>query len=389
MPVAPVTIVSRTLTRPAPAARLPRWLRAAAAVLLAHAAAGALAQELDLYEGEVVVDSQGADDRAAALPRALAQVFVKLTGDVGAAREPLLASRLADAQRLLQQYRYRQDVVPEGGTARTRLFLIARFDPVGVDTLLADAGRSVWPQPRPTPLLWLAIDDGRGPRLVSSAQSGAVSALTAQARNRGLAIEFPLLDLEDQALVKVGDVWNGQHAALVQASARYRAPVLLVGRLLRTGSSWDAVWTLLDNGQPLSQWRASDADPLVVLAAGADGAADALTARYAVPATAGEPGTYRVEIVGISTAEDYLRATGHLRKLGVVRTLHVLSANGARLLVELDLGTGIDGLARVLESGRVLEMLAEEPTAVPDPFGGTAQPLPAAAAPAAVLRLLP
>lgn len=389
-----------------PSMATPRLCVRLAAVLLLAFAAAAPAQDLDLYEGEVLVSSQGQGERAAALPRALAQVFVKLTGDAGAAREPVLAARLADAQRLLQQYRYRQDVVPEGGSARVQLWLIARFDPAGVDTLLAEAGRSVWPTPRPAPLLWLAIDDGRGPRLVSSAQAGAVSALTAQARNRGLRIQFPLVDLEDQGRVDVGDVWNGRHEALVAASARYQAPTQLVGRLLRTGSTWDGVWTLLDGGQALSQWRSSDPDPLVVLAAGADGAADALTARYAVPATAGEPGQYRIDVVGIRSAEDYLRASNHLRELGVVRRLRVLSADASTLRLELDMGTGLEGLARALQSGNVLEMLMDEapasgldPAQAPLAAGADAWAdapatgaagIAASVAPAdAVLRLLP
>ena len=348
------------------------------------------AQDLDLYEGEVRVDSQEAGERNAALPRALAQVFSKLTGDAGAARDPLLSSRLADAQRLMQQFRYRQDVVPEGGQARLQQWLIARFDPAGVDQLLAEAGRAVWPTPRPAPLLWLAIDDGRGPRLVSSAQASAVSALTTQARNRGLRIEFPLLDLQDQSAVGVEDVWNGQHQRLVQASSRYQSGVQLVGRLLRTGSSWQGVWTLIDNGETLSQWRSSDVDPLVVLAAGADGAADALTERYAVPATSGAPGEYVVELLGIDSADDYLRATAHLGGLGVVREWQVVGAVEDRLRLRLLLATGLEGFGRVLQSGRVLEMLEPlAPQPLPAPGAGPAPGAPDPAQVHAQLRLLP
>lgn len=397
MPSTPLPPSAPTATAPALAAPRRRWTwPPLLAGLLACwlAVAPVAAQELDLYEGEVRVDSQDAGERAAALPRALAQVFGKLTGDADAARDPLLSSRLADAQRLMQQFRYRQDVVPEGAQARVQQWLIVRFDPAGVDQLLAEAGRAVWPTPRPAPLLWLAIDDGRGPRLVSSAQAGAVSTLTTTARNRGLRIEFPLLDLQDQSAVRVEDVWNGQHQALVQASARYQSGVQLVGRLLRTGSSWQGVWTLIDNGQALSQWRSSDVDPLVVLAAGANGAADALTERYAVPATSGAPGEYVVELLGIDSAEEYLRATAHLGGLGVVRELHVVSAGGDRLRLRLVLGTGLDGLQRVLQSGRVLEMLqaaeagAVAPGAAPGAMPGT-MPSPVAPQVHAQLRLLP
>src|SRR5688572_7309118 len=160
----------------------------------------ARAQDDALYEGESMVDSQSEEQRAAALPRALGQVLVKVTGDPAAASDPAFARALGNAARMVQQYRYREDVVNVGGAPQLRSFLIARFNPAAVDSLIAGAGRTVWPAPRPKPIVWLAIDDGRGPRLVGEAQQSAVSALTRRAGERGLALAYPLADAQDQTL---------------------------------------------------------------------------------------------------------------------------------------------------------------------------------------------
>lgn len=315
----------------------------------------AVAQDLGLYEGEVPVTSQDAGERASALPRALAQVFMKLTGDPRAASDPVLSSRLADAQSLLQQYRYRQDVVREGGVPTPKRFLIARFDPAGVDAILAAVGVSVWPEPRPAPLVWLAIDDGRGPRLVSSAQADAVSALTRQARDRGMKLVFPLLDVEDQSRVDATTVRSGDDAALVDAAARYQAGAVLIGAMERSGGSWNANWRVVDQGETLARWTSADPDPSVVLAAGASGAADALAARYASTAVAGEPGEYSVWVVGVGSADDYARVLDFFRTLSIVRRATPQSADGDQLLLRLDLATGLEGLMRLARAGGVLE----------------------------------
>lgn len=88
----------------------------------------AAAQDGALYEGEAPVDNQTEERRLAALPHALAQVLVKVTGDAGAATDPAFAAALGGASRMLQQYRYRQDVVTSSGAPELKLFLIARFN---------------------------------------------------------------------------------------------------------------------------------------------------------------------------------------------------------------------------------------------------------------------
>ena len=62
---------------------------------------------------------------------------------------------------------------PPTGAPTFGTTLVVRFDEEKVDDLVDTLGLPVWPQPRPKPVLWLAIDDGSGPRLVGLTQVNA------------------------------------------------------------------------------------------------------------------------------------------------------------------------------------------------------------------------
>ncbi|MBB5209452.1 DUF2066 domain-containing protein [Chiayiivirga flava] len=332
-------------------------------VLACLVAAPAVAQEVNLYEGEVPVDSQSAEQRNAALPAALAQVLVKVSGDRGAAG---IAGGQGTA--LMQRYRYRQDVVNVAGVPQIKLFLIASFDPAAVERLLAQAGRTVWPQPRQKPLLWLAIDDGSGARIVGEAQASAVAALRARAGQRGLALRLPKNDEQDQLAATPEAVQRGDAETLLAASARYGGAPLLIGRLQRSGAGWSASWLLHDGSRELARWSSDDANAMTALAGGGDGAADALARTYSTDILGGDAGRYAIAVQGLQRAEDYGRVLQTLRALPVVRAVVPGAVSGDRLELEVDLGTDVDGLARLLERGRVLRALSPGDAGTPAVF---------------------
>lgn len=315
-----------------------------------------------LYEGEAPVPDQSEEARAAALPLALSEVLAKLTGDEGAAMQPALRERLDRASELLQHYRYRSAVTVVDGVPEQRSILVARFDRGAVDALLSQGGIAFWPGPRPPVLVWLAIDDGRGPRLVSEAQQQAVAALSGAAARQGVGLLFPLLDLEDQGALDVQGVWNEDVAALVRASSRYNSQSVLAGRLQRSGSGWTAAWQVIDGGEVLSRFSDAGSDAQSLLAHAGRQAVAALTQRYAGLAALGNPGRYAVRIGGVKSAADYARALSYLRSLSLVRGIELRSAEGEYLYLTLDLGAGVEALQRLAGFGQVLKPRGASPS---------------------------
>src|SRR4249919_181515 len=338
-------------------------IRIAGVVALWLAFGAAFAQRVEgdragargMYEAEVNVNGQGETERNTAFARAMSQVLGKLTGNRSAAAMPGVGQELRHARDYVKSYDYRQDEGRSATGAPTyTTTLIVRFDQEQVDGIAATLGLPIWAEPRPKPVLWLAINDGRGPRLVALAQTNAARAVLDRAQERGYRLGLPSGSAAEQAAV--GAIWRGDTAAIARLSSRYSPPMQLIGKLYRaTGSGWTAEWTFVDGGKVLSTWTATQPDARRAMASGADGAADALSKKYAKRSTAaGTPGRYTVQIDGIRSSEDYVRAMSYLQGLTVVRGIAPMRANAENLTLELDLITGLPGLKRALGNGEVL-----------------------------------
>lgn len=93
------------------------------------------------YSGEAPVASQSEGERAEALKTALADVVMRLSGDTGALARSDVARAVGDAGRYVLQYQYRRDVSTDtDGAPQVRLTLVAEFDTVAVDRMLARLG---------------------------------------------------------------------------------------------------------------------------------------------------------------------------------------------------------------------------------------------------------
>lgn len=308
------------------------------------------------YQAEVAVRNQTDGERDKAFARALLQVLGNVTGDRGAASRGGVREELAKAKTYVDGYDYRQDEgVSASGAPSFQTTLVVRFKQPDVDDLVAMLGLPSWPLPHPKPVLWLGIDDGSGPRLVALGQVNAARSALDQAKARGYALGLPAGNAAEQAAI--GAIWRGDTAAVTALSKRYSPPMQLIGKLRRSGSGWVADWVFVDNGKTLNSWQTSDADARRAMAGGADGAADALFKRYARAGSGGSPGVYRVRILGIHDAEDYLRVMGYLDATSIVRKVVPVSATQESLELDLELATGMGNFSKYTSRGSVLTAL--------------------------------
>lgn len=307
-----------------------------------------------IYEAEVPVNSQTDTERNNGFARALAQVLAKISGDRGATGRPGVGQELRRAKEYVEGYDYRQDQgVSSTGAATYKTMLVVRFDRSKVDGIIGALGLPIWPQPRPKPVLWLAIDDGKGPRLVAVGQSNAARSVLDRAIQRGYRLGLPAGNAAEQAAV--GAIWRGDTGAIARISAQYSPPMQLIGKVYRKGAGWKADWIFVDGGRVLSKWSSENSDARAAMSAGADGTADALIRRYARSSGASGPaGTYRVRFTGIDSADDYIRLMGHLQEISVVRKVRPISAGPDGLLLELDLISGLPGFRKMIGSRGIL-----------------------------------
>jgi hypothetical protein len=306
------------------------------------------------YDAEVKVNGQGEAERNAGFARALSQILQRVSGDRSIAAQPGVGQELRRARDFVKSYDYRQDEgVGPTGAPTFGTTLVVRFDQEEVEDMIAVLGLPVWAQPRPKPVLWLAIDDGKGARLVGLGQANAARSALNRAQDRGYRLGLPAGNAAEQAVV--GAIWRGDSAAVARASQRYSPPMQLIGKVYRAGSGWKADWTFVDGGKVLDTWTTSDNDARRAIASGADGAADALMRRYAKRGTAAGPaGSYAVTFTGLRGSADYMRLAGYLDKLAVVRRMTPVRATPEAVTYTLELSTGLPGFRRLVDRDGVL-----------------------------------
>ena len=302
-----------------------------------------------LYEAEVQVSGQQPGERTAAMKTALSEVLVRITGR----REQAHRELLQDPTRYVQQYRYY--TVPDSQPPQLRLQV--RFDGVALQQALRRQGVAYWgDSERPDTLVWLAIED-RGARSIVAADddSAARRQLHLAARQRGVPLLFPLLDLEDQAQVRFGDVWGGFFDRVLTASERYRPQAVLIGRLSRDPyGAWVARWSLQAAGNTTS-WTDSDPRLETVLLAGIDNVADTLAMRLSVTAATTPGDTVAIRVEDINTLAAYARVNDYLNSLSAIRKFQVEQVSDSAVQYALQLNGSLQGLTRTISIGTVLE----------------------------------
>jgi len=329
-----------------------RWPVFLACLLWIVPLAPGKAAPTDLTESEVVVPNQSPAERSSAFRAALSEVLVRVAG-----RNDVLASEparklLQDPAGLVQQYRYftRPDSQPPV------LVMWVRFDEASIRRGLQQDGLSYWGKERPDTLVWLAVED-RGRRFVVAAgdDSDVRQQIELAARQRGVPIIFPLMDLEDQSRARFTDIWGGFFDNVLQASERYAPQAVLIGRLNRSVSGgWSSRWHLQVGGTP-SAWNDSRSDLASLSQQGIDDAADIMASQFAVASgNAGNDGVM-IEISGVDSLADYARIDTYLASLTSVAGMQLVKVNGPGLTYSLQLNGSLQDLTRTVAIGSVLE----------------------------------
>jgi hypothetical protein len=352
--------------------------------LLLALVGGTLANPATLYQAETEVADEGSAARNAALSEMLAGVLVRATGNAAIAGQAGAQEVIAAAPSLVEQYRYRA-VEQDGAVAR---LLWARFDRAAVERMLRERGIAVWNQ-RPRVLLWLATEQGAQRRLLRLDElPDARAAVLATAGERGMPLQLPLLDLEDQGQLTPADLWSDYQAAIRRASERYPHDQVLTGRLRSLGSGrWSGAWTLAGrNGQPQS-FETAPLPLTEALAAGIDRAQDLLAARFAPLAGGVAVGGTAVRFVGVGDLAAYGRLIALLGGLDGIVAIVLERVEGDDYTFLLTSSGGLENLERALGASGIL---VAEPVPPAPPAWQTGPALPAQAPqPQLVYRLRP
>jgi hypothetical protein len=165
------------------------------------------------------------------------------------------------------------------------------------------------------------------------------------AERRGLPVAFPLLDTEDLARVTFSDIWGGFDELVLEASRRYEATSVLIGRI-RPESSQRNRWTWHFAGEE----RVWHGEPELVVSL----IADQLAAEFAIGGDA-ELESVELVVAGITSVDAYGNMQRILSGLNVVEGFSIVSVEGDRIRYRVETHGGEERLARALRLGGLLE----------------------------------
>lgn len=318
-----------------------------------------------LYSAQVPLDQEQNDPRSAAYEAALAEVLLRVSGSAIGDDPELFRQLFPNPTSYVVQFRPGPDDT-----------LWVSFDGKAIEDVLRHNGQPVWGGDRPLTLVWLAVDWGQGEReIISAADPGRDddaartidrNRLLRQrvldiAEKRGLPVAFPLLDTEDLARVSFSDIWGGFDELVLDASRRYEADSVLIGRV-RADSSQRNRWTY-HFGDEQSTWHG---EPEVVISL----IADLLAAEFAI---GGDAPLQFVELAvsGITSVDAYGNVQKILGGVNVVESFSIRQVEGDRIVYDVEAHGGVERLARALRLTGLVEQERGFGAGIPgDSLGG-------------------
>ena len=306
-----------------------------------------VAQKLDavtlenLYQAEVLSESQSDAQRRIDASEGLSQVLTRVSGRSDILQNPVIVAALKTPEQYYSEFSYaRVEAVndeavalPQPGldplSAETpRQVMRIRFAPSLIAKILREAGLPVWGSNRPSVLSWMAIDDESGRQVLGEANPSLFAkTLNQAARTRGVPLLLPLWDLEDSRGVSSSEIWGRFLGRIEAASKRYSPDKILVFRAESEFSNqWRGDWSLGEGGQ----WRSGTVygESQAQLATALVGVlASVLSEQYAVTSTRSE---VRLTVEGITEIQDYAEVSRYLEGL-----TQVMSVQPVRILTDM------------------------------------------------------
>lgn len=308
-----------------------------------------------LYTTEVPYDREARDARGDAYAAALKTVLMRVSGSELANAPDVVAELFPNPASYVMQFR--------PGANNT---LWVSFDGEAIERTLRDAGQTVWGSDRPLTLVWLAVDWGQGRREVVGAddpgrtrdQSRSIDRnrlirerVLEVAERRGLPLVFPLLDTTDLQKVTFTDIWGGFDERVLDASERYDANSILIGRV-RPSSSQRSRWTYYFSGSKTPMTGSPEAAVGQV--------ADLLASEFAVAGNMPIE-TVALNVSGIVSLDAYGTVQDILGDVSLIESFTVTQVSGDRVSYRVDVHGGAARLGRALRFNGLVETASEDP----------------------------
>ena len=281
-----------------------------------------------LFTVDVPVADQTVASRDEATQEGLLSILQRVTGLSSIPRNEQVVTALEGASSHATEYAFLEHLDAEG---RPELHLRVAFGRDRVLKLVKDARLPLWWTQRPKILLLLVIEEnGVRSLLDAGSEHPLVAALQAHARERGLDLVLPVMDLNDQITASAGDVWGRTGSALDGMRERYTADLVLAGRLTATlsarrGLRMQGNWEMWFEERPQT-WDVQGSEFTEVAQASLQEVVTLLVEAHGVLAR--ELRAERFNVSGLYAVQDYARLVNYLESLDFFEDVQIVGMRG-------------------------------------------------------------
>lgn len=310
----------------------------------------------DLYSVEVAVADQTTTLRLEAFREAFQQVVIKVSGSDDALKSAVFQRPIQNSSRYVKQFTYDARENESEQELGSTLYLVIDFDQRLVESLLRDNNFPVWGRERPGSLFVISYDVNETIKLVSGDNTPElVDMLDFAAARQGLPILYPLMDIEDISLVRVGDVVSRHIEKIEIMASRYAPDALVVGQLVgRSDTGWLGDWEVRFDEQ-LFKWQHQASSQEAVINQLVEHLSRVLALEYALESHTASTQNLLMSVSALPGISQLIAAQNYLQSLTVVDTVRVALIENDVVTFKIRLKNKIEDLQRLIEFGEVLE----------------------------------
>jgi len=321
-------------------------LRALACCLIFSQSVFAASKVEGLFEAEVLVpEGSSSDLNSPLIAEALRRVLIKATGVNEFSDNDEVLDALSQARSYVREFGFHSIDVPfndhlklqSGVQVTTQRVMRVAFLRGAVLQLIRRSGLPLWSANRPDVLLWLAFDDYQQQIWVTPELATDLARHIREiADQRGIPVNFPLADIEDDFVIQPKELLNGDYSSLGAASARYSNDLLLAGHAVQTSSgTWIGGWRFNVDGKQ-SEFQILGANKEEFLSLGINRLADALAQKYAVVSDA-QHTSLRLRVLGLNDYAQYSQINSYLNSITAIEKANLEIVEGDIVVFRLDL----------------------------------------------------
>jgi len=302
--------------------------------------------EVNPYQGLVLAEGSSEEQLKQA---AFDQVLIKVSGNQNISKVSGRQALDKNLPNMLSQFGYKN--------VDSMRFYYAVFDKQKVNKALMGIQQPIWGEIRPTTLVWLVNQDRKiisESAINSSDDSTMAWGLKKAQLQRGINMQFPLIDLDDSIAVSATDISGRFYQQVADASTRYNAEYFVLATVKASGDEWQLKWELVAAGKnnlnEVLLKKVSKGDKATVMSGMVNDIADYYAKQFSSLQSSGAESTQLLTIKNVQSLDHMMMLQNVLRDMNDVDNVEVMNINGTEVQLLVTLKGSLTSLENALNA---------------------------------------